>query len=58
MPQQPDSSAQTEHSYHRYVGNRIPWWVRMIWLGFWVFAIYYVVTYLFPSLQSELLSPP
>ena len=43
--------------YHRYTSNAIPWFVRLIWLGFWVFAIYYTVRYLFPGLQTELLSP-
>ena len=36
----------------------IPWYVRAIWLGFWVFAVYYTARYLFPDLQVELLSPP
>ena len=35
-----------------------PWYVRLIWLCFWVFAIYYVLRYLFPDLQSEILNPP
>jgi len=32
--------------------------VRMIWVGFWIFAVYYVITNLFPILQVELISPP
>jgi hypothetical protein len=51
-------SPEAESHYHTYVGNRIPWYVRLIWLGFWVFAIYYVITYLFPDLQSEILTRP
>ena len=51
-------SADAEHQYHKYVGNRIPWYVRLIWIGFWCFAVYYVVRYLFPDLQTELLTPP
>ncbi len=53
-----DTSAKTEHRWHSYVGNRIPWYVRMIWLLFWVYAIYYTITYLFPALQIEIVSPP
>ena len=49
-----DDSVLTEGRYHDYTGNRIPWYVRLIWLGFWCFAIYYVVAYLFPALQVEL----
>lgn len=43
-----------ESKYHDYTGNRIPWYVRLIWLGFWCFAIYYIVTYLFPAIRIEL----
>lgn len=53
-----DSSAETEQQFHNYTGNRIPWYVRLLWLGFWCLAIYYTVTYLFPKLPAELASPP
>lgn len=52
------SSAQREGRFHSYVGNRIPWYVRLIWLMFWVFAISYVFMYLFPALQVEITNPP
>lgn len=55
---EPAGSAEAENQYHDYVTNRIPWYVRLIWIGFWVFAVYYVIRYLFPNLQVELLSPP
>jgi hypothetical protein len=53
----PDS-APAENRYHTYIGNRIPWYVRLIWLCFWVFAVVYVIKYLFPDLQTEILNPP
>ena len=49
---------EEEGRFHTYVGNRIPWYVRMIWICFWVFAVYYVITYFFPDLQTELFNPP
>jgi hypothetical protein len=52
------TSPEAEGRFHTYVGNRIPWYVRLMWLCFWVFAVYYVITYLFPDLQSEILNPP
>jgi len=52
------TDAKTEHRWHSYVGNRIPWYVRLIWLGFWAFAVYYTITYLFRALQVEIVSPP
>lgn len=51
-------SAVRESRFHTYVGARIPWYVRLIWLGFWVFAVAYVILYLFPALQIEITSPP
>lgn len=51
-----EHSPEAEHRFHNYVGTRIPWYVRMIWLGFWIFAVYYTVKYLFPDLQFELKS--
>ena len=44
--------------YHHYTGNRIPWFVRLIWLFFWGFAIYYTVQFLFPAVQVELIGHP
>lgn len=58
MAKHEDGSVKAEHQFHRYVGNRIPWYVRAIWVGFWCFAIYYAVAYLFPAIQLELLDRP
>lgn len=58
MNQVDNPSPEVEHRFHQYTGNRIPWYVRLIWIGFWAFAIYYTVTYLFPNLQMELLKRP
>lgn len=52
------NSPEAESRFHTYVGNRIPWYVRLIWVCFWVFAVYYVIAYLFPDLQSEIVNPP
>jgi hypothetical protein len=51
------SSAAAEGRFHTYVGNRIPWYVRLLWVCFWVFAVYYVITYLFPDLQTTIFNP-
>ena len=60
-PQTPDrpeqTSAAVESRFHTYVGNRIPWYVRLLWLCFWVVAVYYVITYLFPDLQTAIFNP-
>lgn len=51
-------TAEAEHQFHNYTSNRIPWYVRLIWLAFWTFVVIYTVRYLFPALQIELVSPP
>jgi hypothetical protein len=53
-----DSAADVEAHYHNYVSSRIPWYVRLVWLLFWIFAVYYTLQYLFPALRIELTSPP
>jgi len=53
-----ETAADAEHRFHHYTGNRIPWYVRLVWLLFWVFAVYYTLQYLFPALRIELKSPP
>ena len=58
LPGAEQASAEKEHQFHHYTGNRIPWYVRLMWLLFWIFAIYYTLTFLFPALRIELTSPP
>lgn len=47
-----------EGRHHTYVGTTIPWYVRLMWVAFWITAISYVITYLLPALKHELISPP
>jgi hypothetical protein len=51
-------TVEEEHRYQYYTGNSIPWYVRLIWLLFWVFAAVYMVKYFFPSVQREMITPP
>lgn len=50
--------AEEEQRHHTYTSNAIPWYVRLIWLLFWIFAIAYAIRYFLPAIQQELLSPP
>ena len=52
------TTAEEESKFHYYTGNAIPWYVRLIWIIFWCGAITYVLVWLLPALQSELLAPP
>ena len=51
-----NTTAEGEHQYHHYTGNRIPWYVRLMWLGFWILAVVYTIRFLFPAVQVELFS--
>lgn len=53
----PDTSAKEEHRFHYYTGNAIPWYVRLIWVLFWCFIIYYGIRYFLPDMQTEVLTP-
>lgn len=53
-----ETTVEQEHQLHDYVENRIPWYVRLIWVLFWVFAIYYTIAYMFPAIQVELFEKP
>lgn len=57
MPDSGPGAPQSEHRYHDYVGNDIPWYVRAIWIGFWIFAVSYTIRYMLPAMQIELLKP-
>ncbi|MCA9185142.1 MAG: hypothetical protein R3E01_14540 [Pirellulaceae bacterium] len=54
LPDVEHTSAETEHTQHNYVGNVIPWFVRFIWIGFWAYAVYYAIVYIFPAIQTEI----
>jgi len=52
------TSAEMENKHHRYRGNDIPWYVRLIWIGFWIFAVAYALQFMFPAIRTELFNQP
>ena len=40
---QETGTPEQESRFHTYSSHVIPWYVRFIWLLFWIFAIGYVV---------------
>ncbi len=49
---------EVENKNHTYVTNRIPWYVHLIWLAFWIMAISYILYYQLPAIRTEFLNPP
>ncbi len=64
MSEQPEpqrtqgDSAEKEHTFHHYKGNFIPGAIHLMWVTFWIIAIVYVLSWLVPAMQTELVSPP
>jgi hypothetical protein len=58
MSESQRQSAETEHQYHHYTSHTIPWFVRLMWLGFWIIAIAYTVRLMFPAMKDEIFSIP
>ena len=56
--EQTHATPEEEHRHHTYTSNVIPWYVRLIWILFWIFVIYYTLKYFIPAMDRELLSPP
>lgn len=52
------NTAEEDQQHHSYTGSVIPWYVRLIWVLFWIFAIYYAIKYFLPAIQSDLLQNP
>lgn len=57
-PENITASAEAEARNHAYRGNAIPWYVRLIWIGYWILAIAYVLQWLIPALKTEIANPP
>ena len=52
------ANAHEEHQHHTYSSHVIPWYVRLIWILFWIYVIYYTIRYFVPAIDVELISPP
>lgn len=49
---------EQEQRFHRYIGNRIPWFVHLIWVSYWIFCIWYIISFQLPVFKPEFLNPP
>jgi hypothetical protein len=53
MAELDDDSVRIEQQYHTYKGHQIPFYVRLLWVGFYCLAIYYVLRFMFPAMREE-----
>jgi hypothetical protein len=47
-----ETPAREDKQYHTYVTHRIPWYVRAMWICFWVGTIWYLVKYAIPMAKN------
>jgi hypothetical protein len=52
MPEAPFRPPEDDRSYHTYETHRIPWLIRLLWVGFWVGAVWYVLRYAIPMARN------
>jgi hypothetical protein len=52
MAESPLSTPEQEHDYHTYTTHRIPWYAHVMWVGFGILLIWYVIRYAIPSARS------
>ncbi|MFQ5414698.1 MAG: hypothetical protein ACE5E6_09600 [Phycisphaerae bacterium] len=52
MTNPPHESARDDQKYHTYETAHIVWYVRAMWIGFWIAAIWYIIKFAIPSAKS------
>lgn len=53
-----DTAPEVEGKHHNYIGSAIPWYVRVIWVGFWILCLFYIFRWLIPAFKVEIVTPP
>jgi hypothetical protein len=47
-----EETAQQESRFHTYTTHHIPWYVRALWICFWIGAVWYVVQFAIPMAKN------
>jgi len=54
MLEAPNQSPQQDAEFQTYSTHRIPWYVRVMWVAFWLGLIWYVIKFAIPSAKTFL----
>ena len=46
------STPEEENKYHTYTTHRIDWFVRFMWICFWIALVWYIVSFAIPSIKD------
>ncbi len=52
MPEPHKTEVEEDGQFHSYTTKRIPWYVRAMWIIFWIGAIWYIIRFLVPSVKN------
>ncbi len=52
MPEHPNTSVEEDSRFHTYTTHRIPWYVRVMWIGFWIGCIWYIIKFAIPMARN------
>ena len=52
MVESSEETPQQEEQFHTYTTHRIPWYIRAMWIVFWVALIWYVVRFAIPAAKD------
>lgn len=47
-----NAAPQDENRFHTYVTHHIPWYVRAMWIAFWIGLVWYLVAYAIPNAKN------
>ena len=47
-----EPTPEQDSRYHTYTTHRIPWFVRAIWICFWIGLVWYIIRYAIPSAKN------
>ncbi len=45
-------AAAEDKRFHTYNTHHIPWYVRVLWICFWIGAIWYIIAYAIPNAKN------
>jgi hypothetical protein len=52
MAEPTHSTPQEERQFHTYRTHRIPWYIRAMWIVFWIGAIWYLLALAVPMAKN------
>lgn len=46
------TTPEEERQHHTYTTHRINWFVRAMWICYWIGLVYYIITFAIPSIKD------